>query len=134
MGDNFKKTYTDLIRNLYAQSEQVGPYSQYKNYLVSSDGTFLGKLSSNKYDALSIFNEYGRFGSTYSNLCIFNEYSKYGSKYSSQSPFNEYASNPPKIYLDNKYYGLLTINEYQPQAVNTHEFLEKVRTESKFAY
>lgn len=68
--------------------------------LYSSNGKYLGTLSSNKYDPNSVSNEYGRYGSKYSPDSINNEYGKYGSQYSNDSPSNPYATNPPRIVHD----------------------------------
>lgn len=70
-------------------------------YGQDSNHTYLGKLTTNKYDTDSISNEYGSYGSKYSQTSIFNSYSSFGSSYSQFSPFNKYASNPPKIVDDN---------------------------------
>lgn len=135
MADNFQDMYEELISNLYSQSanKNLGPYSQYRNYLVSSDGVFLGKLTRNKYDSLGIFNPYGTHGSKYSSNSITNPYSTYGSKYSTHSPYNPYAQDPPKIYLNNKLYGRLTVNKYLSGAVAPEVLFKRILTESQFA-
>lgn len=79
--------------------------------IVADDGTYLGKITSNRFDNHSIVNEYGDHGGKYSGHSIFNEYGDYGGEYSSQSPFNEYASTPPKIYKRNDFIGYLTVND-----------------------
>ena len=61
-------------------------------------GKYLGNLSSNPYDANSVSNPYGRYGSEYSADSINNPYGKYGSQYSNDSPNNPYATNPPAIH------------------------------------
>ena len=61
-------------------------------------GKYLGNLSSNPYDANSVSNPYGRYGSEYSSDSINNPYGKYGSRYSNDSPNNPYATNPPSIH------------------------------------
>jgi hypothetical protein len=86
--------------------------------LYSSDGTYLGELSTNKFDSDSIFNEYGTYGSKYSSDSIWNEYGTYGSKYSNKSAFNDYASDPPMIYSGDQYVGRLTTNKYKSDAVS----------------
>ena len=83
-----------------------------QSFLLGNDGQFLGKLTFNKYDAESIMNQYGSYGSKYSATSIFNNYSNYGSKYSSLSPFNAYTSTPPVIYLKGDKWGYLTMNKY----------------------
>ena len=71
---------------------QMGPPSIY-----SSDGKFLGNLSSNPYDLNSTSNPYGRYGSPYSIDSINNPYGQYGSPYSLQSPNNPYAVAPAVV-------------------------------------
>jgi len=66
-------------------------------YLVSPDGTYLGKLNSNRYDADSVANPYGQYGSKYSADSINNPYGEYGSKYSNKSANNPYATEAPII-------------------------------------
>lgn len=72
-------------------------YAQQDPYLVSPSGKYLGTLSSNPYDANSVSNPYGQYGSPYSSDSINNPYGQYGSPYSNQSPNNPYASQPPII-------------------------------------
>ncbi|MDP3497936.1 MAG: hypothetical protein Q8R84_09810 [Candidatus Nitrotoga sp.] len=60
-------------------------------------GKYLGNLNSNQYDANSVSNPYGQYGSKYSPDSINNPYGQYGSKYSPDSPSNPYGSNPPVI-------------------------------------
>lgn len=78
--------------------------------IYASDGTFLGKITKNKYDTDSIFNKYGDHGSKYSSDSIFNKYGDFGSKYSDKSPFNKYAANPPVIIKNGTKLGYLTVN------------------------
>jgi hypothetical protein len=66
--------------------------------IIANDGTYLGKLSKNKYDPESVSNKYGQYGSKYSATSINNPYGKYGSKYSSESAKNPYATSSPKLY------------------------------------
>lgn len=82
------------------------------NFLVASNGQFLGRLTLNEYASDSIYNQYGSYGSEYSSTSIFNQYSPYGSEYSSLSPFNPYTSTPPYIILNGTVVGRLTVNPY----------------------
>lgn len=134
MANDFKSTYEEIIRNLYAQSVVQGTRSDIRNYLISPNGTFLGKLTNNVYDANSIFNEYGQYGSEYSALSIFNEYGQYGGEYSALSPFNEYANTPPKIFLDNKLVGYLTKNQFLPNPHEPNAFLKSIRESQEYNY
>jgi len=60
-------------------------------------GEYLGKLSSNPYDADSTSNPYGQYGSQYSPNSIHNPYGEYGSPYSNKSPNNPYATEAPVL-------------------------------------
>ncbi len=100
--------------------------SSFPLYLYADDGTgtFLGEISSNKYDTDSIANEYGNYGSKYQTKSIFNQYGNYGSKYSQYSVFNEYATHPPKILDKNgKVVGYLTSNKYIRDAISYEEMM-----------
>lgn len=71
---------------------------------------FLGCLC-NKYDAKSIHNASGQFGSRYSAISIFNSYGDYGSRYAPTSACNRYASDPPVIVTSGgALIGRLTVN------------------------
>src|SRR5919106_5559325 len=55
--------------------------------------TYLRCLSCSQYDAESIFNQYGTYGSQYGAQSILNPYSSFGSAYSATSACNPYASD-----------------------------------------
>ncbi len=88
--------------------------ANYPLYLYSNDGkTFLGKLTTDKYDSESIADKYGDYGSKYSRTSIFNEYGDYGSNYDTESAFNENARKPPIIVdSDGEFIAYLTANKY----------------------
>jgi hypothetical protein len=92
--------------------------------LVAADGTFLGKISRNRYDAESISNKYGVHGSRYASASILNPYSNYGSRYSNLSPNNPYTSTPPRLIKGGMDLGVLTVNPYLPRRVDTRELLQ----------
>ncbi|MFX8637069.1 hypothetical protein ABTM28_19910, partial [Acinetobacter baumannii] len=68
--------------------------AQFDGAMIMVDKKFLGKLA-DRYDALSIFNRYGNFGSKYSSESIWNRIGNYGSPDSIFSPFNETTVAPP---------------------------------------
>lgn len=79
--------------------------------LYSNDGkTFLGKLTSDTFDAESIFNEFGNYGNEFSTTSIFNEFGTYGGEFSNESPFNPFATKPPIIVSNGEIIGYLTVN------------------------
>jgi len=83
-----------------------------ESYIIANDGTYLGKLTSNDFDTDSLLNDFGPYGNEFSPESIFNGFGTYGSEFSIQSPFNEYSNTPPKIIVNGKLYGLLTVNEF----------------------
>lgn len=83
--------------NPYSPGSVSNPYALSTPSIYGSDGTYLGKLSSNPYDPESISNPYGQFGSPYSPTSINNPYSVYGNPYSSESATNPYSISPPLI-------------------------------------
>jgi hypothetical protein len=97
----------------------TGPLS-----LIADDGkyTYLGKLTTNKFDPDSIFNEFGRYGSKFSSTSIWNKFGTYGSPFSSFSPFNEFSVSPPMIIDGNhNIVGRLTVNKFVPGAISPYE-------------
>jgi len=88
----------------------------------SGHQTYLGCLSCSQFDAESVFNEYGHYGSVYSAQAIMNPYSQFGSLYSATSACNPYASDPPVIVDEQgTYYGRLTVNHYRRDGPPTAE-------------
>jgi hypothetical protein len=84
----------------FSSTSARNPYATDAPDIVAEDGTYLGKLSDNRYDPDSVANPYGRYGSPYSSTSIKNPYSAYGSPYSSQSPNNPYATQAPLLFGD----------------------------------
>lgn len=75
--------------------------------------TYLGCLTCSKYDANSVWNEYGSFGSKYQSSSIWNSYGIYRSQYSAQSPWNRYSSSPPVLLdVNGSFIGYFTKNAY----------------------
>jgi hypothetical protein len=87
--------------------------------IIASDGQFLGKISSNKFDSQSIANEFGTYGSKFSSTSIFNEFGTYGSPFSNKSAFNEFATSPPSIFINSKSVGFLTTNTFKTPRIDT---------------
>ncbi len=88
-------------------------------YIFAQDGTYLGKISANKYEQDSISNQYGTYGSSYSSTSIFNRYGQYGSDYSSLSPFSTYGSQPPLLVSGSSSLAYLTVNTSKIPRVDT---------------
>lgn len=86
--------------------------------LLADDGTYLGLISSNKYDSDSVCNKYGEYGSKYASTSVRNKYGTYGSAYSSSSAYNKYTSSPPAIILGGVQVGYLTKNSVLSGAID----------------
>ena len=82
----------------YSPDGAKNKYTTSGGRVYAADGTYLGKLNANKYDAESVANPYGKYGSKYSSTSVNNPYSTYGSTYSSQSATNPYTTTPPRVY------------------------------------
>ena len=76
---------------------------------------FLGTLNQSKYEADSIWNQYGTHGSPFSPNSIWNEFGTYGSSFSRFSPWNSFTTTPP-VVVDSagNFYGYFTRNKYLP--------------------
>jgi hypothetical protein len=83
-----------------------------RSTLLAADGTYVGKVSSNKYDSDSICNAYGSYGSKYATKSVRNTYGSYGSPYATYSAYNPYTSTPPAIYYSGRIVGYLTKNRF----------------------
>ena len=65
--------------------------------IVGRDGQYLGQLNGNQFDANSVANPFGRYGSPFAPNSITNPYGTYGSPFSPLSPTNPYATTPPLL-------------------------------------
>ncbi len=92
--------------------------------------TYLGKISSNRYDPDSIINEYGR-GSKFRQDSIMNEHGKFGGTYSQYSPFNPYALNPPKVFVGSRFVGYLTKNTAKHPRIDPDALIGYLRSRAR---
>lgn len=100
----FGSPYSNSIRNPYGRygsrfspNGVTNPYAIETPRIYAQDGTYLGKLSANRYDPDSVSNPFGRFGSPFSPDSMNNPFGRFGSEFSPYSPFNPYATQPPVI-------------------------------------
>jgi hypothetical protein len=84
----------------YSSKSARNPYAAAAPKIYAQDGTYLGRLSENRFDPESTANPYGRYGSPYSPTSINNPYSRYGSPYSPNSPNNPYTTTAPILLGD----------------------------------
>ncbi|KGE04938.1 hypothetical protein [Pseudohaliea rubra] len=86
--------------------------------VAAQTGSHLGNLSANPYAPDSTANPYGA-GSRYDANSINNPYGRYGSPYSNQSANNPYATQAPKLYdSQGNYRGRLSSNPHDPESVS----------------
>jgi hypothetical protein len=83
--------------NRFSDTSVSNPYAQNAPKIIAEDGTYLGRLSANRYDPESVSNPHGKYGSPYSATSIHNPSSPYGSKFSPLSPNNPYATQAPQL-------------------------------------
>lgn len=86
--------------------------------IFAQDGTFLGIITSNTFDASSIGNPFGPYGSQFSPTSIFNPFGNYGSQFSPSSAFNQFANSPPVIYVRGVAVAYLTTNPFKTPGIN----------------
>ena len=75
----------------YSPYSATNPYTTQAPAIVTPNGQYLGKFSSNPYDPDSISNPYGQYGSPYSPKSVNNPYGVFGSPYSPNSVRNSFS-------------------------------------------
>jgi hypothetical protein len=72
-----------------------------------------------EFDANSVNNQFGQYGSQFASTSIRNQFSQFGSAFSNNSACNQFASNPPRVFNSNGsvYYGELTLNQFRADAI-----------------
>lgn len=94
----------ESVNNPYGQyGSPYSPYSPWNPYatqapvIVTPQGKYLGKFSTNQYDPDSVSNPFGRYGSPYSPDSINNPFGQYGSPFSPHSVRNPYIPATPSL-------------------------------------
>lgn len=113
-----------LLRGEISESESHARQLKRESYIEAADGTFLGKLTPNRFDTESIFNSFGAYGNKFSQVTIFNKFSNYGSQFSQLSPYNKFSQTPPKLFVKGKFVAYLTVNPYIKPRVDPEEILQ----------
>lgn len=115
-----------LLAGNIVESENHARTLQQESFIEAADGVFLGKLTSNRLDQESIFNQFGPYGSQFSQTSVFNKFSNYGNQFSSLSPFNNFTQTPPKLYVRGEFVAYLTVNPILSPRVDPDNLLEWV--------
>jgi hypothetical protein len=97
-----------------------------QSFLVADDGQYLGTLTLNQYDAESVSNSHGCYGSSHSLTSIKNQNSQYGSSYSTLSAFNKSSATQQFILMEK--YGFLTKTAQSGTAIDPDALNELMRT------
>lgn len=95
--------------------------------LYAPNGTFLGNINTNRFDANSLKNQFGVYGSKYNSASIFNQYGEYGSPYGANSPYNRYAQ-PLKVVKDGAVLAEISKNEYYRNSIDPDDFMNWLST------
>jgi PKD domain len=85
-------------------------------YLYSGEPSpvYLGCLNCNQFQADSVCNKFGTYGSQFQSNSIWNQFGTYGSQFSSYSPWNQFSNSGPIIIgSDNLFYGYFTVNTFR---------------------
>jgi hypothetical protein len=96
----------------------VTPVSQpvIDHYLFggANNSVFLGCLTCGSFDADSVCNQFGSYGSAFATDSIWNQFGTYGSEFSTYSPWNSFSlSGPAIIGSDGLFYGYFTTNAFR---------------------
>ena len=94
-----------------------------ESYIEAGDGTFLGRLNRDPFDAESIFNQFGMYGNRFSPSSIFNQFSTYGNQFNPLSPYNQFSIAPPKLYVRGEFVAFLTKNQMKHPRVDPDQLL-----------
>lgn len=128
--DKTKELLEQLLADLYKkQAAGIEPIGA--SYLQAQNGQLLGKITTNRFDKESILNKYGPFGSKYSPTSIFNKYSDYGSRYGNNSVNNPYCATPPRLVINGKVFGFVTVNRNVKNRIQTEPFLYALENDIK---
>lgn len=101
------------------ESETELTFGDIEGGYLMAGSTYLGLISTNKYDGKSIANSYGDHGSQYADKSIFNKFSEYGSQVGNNSPYNRLADDPPKVYDKNgTFKAFLSVNPLKSPRLN----------------
>jgi len=86
--------------------------------LVGGDRVFLGTINANQFDSDSIVNSFGDHGSEFGSRSVFNRFSKYGDSVSNLSAFCSLASEPPRLFVGDRFVAYVTRNSIMIPAID----------------
>ncbi|MGH9405172.1 MAG: hypothetical protein ACRD3D_04950 [Terriglobia bacterium] len=131
--EGFDAWFSGFVANLLAENRNTTAIST-KDFpafegavIIAHDGQHLGKITLAEFDADSIVNELGPYGSFVSATSMFNRKCPYGGTLSRLSPFNPHTSIPPRIYNGGKFVGYLSVNEMKAPRVDPYALVGWLR-------
>ena len=108
-----KITSAPATTTIIAAQVPSGP-ANYFLFGGSGSSTYLGCLTCGQFEAESVCNQFGTYGSQFSATSIWNQFGTYGSQFSSSSPWNQFSTSGPIIVgSDDLFYGYFTTNGFQ---------------------
>jgi hypothetical protein len=131
MSDDTEDILQKLLSELYGQAARDNSQSTLNSgsYLIAADKQFLGEITDNKFSQNSILNEFGPYGSAFSSTSIFNEYCPYGGDYGQFSPKNPYNTQPPSLFINGKFLGVVSANEYVQNRIPYTAFIYTLKND-----
>lgn len=117
-----------LLTVLAALSPALAQNDRQLLYGGAEGDVYLGCLSCSRYEADSVTNEHGRYGSEHGYASIHNAHGIYGSRYAVTSVCNPHATRPPRIVTARGTdLGHLTLNPYLEHAIDEEGVLRWLR-------
>lgn len=113
-----------LLAGQVIESETQARQLAGESFIEAQDGTFLGKISPNRFDTHSIFNQFGPYGNKFSQTSIFNKFSNYGNQFSQLSPFNKFSRTPPRVFVKGEFVAYLTVNTLLQPRIDPMDILD----------
>jgi hypothetical protein len=110
-----------------ALESTVDPVSLEGATIIAGDGEFIGRLSNDRFDAKSLGNKFGDYGSKFDPKSLLNKFSEYGSRIGNFSAFDRNAGKPPVVLLGGKAVAYLTRNPSVRPRVDPYAVLGYVR-------
>lgn len=88
--------------------------------LVGNDGRFLGKATSNQFDAQGVCNAFSPYGSPFAADSIHNQFGIYGSAFSLLSAYDQFSFTPPHLFCvaTARVLNFVSKNSFLPNAID----------------
>jgi hypothetical protein len=103
----------------YASLSYAAAAEQY--LLYDDDNHFYGCLNCSTFDAASICNSFGDYGSQFSNDSIWDRFGDVGSRFNEQSPWSKYGQGLKIVDSRGGYYGRVSANKFAVDRIKSFD-------------